>query len=1292
MALDWSRIDSDKKFQRLINHLFALECNSPGFIPSSPYIGADGGWDGRFAGLYPPENMKGLWAIESKWTTQSFNSAEAYLRTQVRSAIAKAKRNGVQHLRIATNAELRVDQVVNLASLGKGQVRTLAVWHREALSIRIERQPFLRMFFFEQAQSPKFVPTSQYMLEIESNLLIGNAQGIRMFDAYLAKAAEFIRSQTRHIFLVQANGGLGKSHLMRAIATDAHGVDPARQPWFMKQGLRSVEDAIREELMVDRQHLVLVDDADRRLEEAEAVVSAALSLNGCLKVILSFRSAGIFAVERIMYEARRRDVVDAVRILEWNSEDLIALLRHAAGKQSVEDEKNIVAAYRNPYIVAWVGQNIGGRKAKHITGVKERLIADTLQDAATCLENVGALNVRKLLVNIAAAVPFSTSQLPLIAAMAKSCGTESGKLDNAFPRLVESGVLRNVGGMIRFNPDMKGDFLLAEALAEAKDSDTEALLDTYLSTAGERVLINIEAAFRFGQSQIVRGKLADLVRTWVREADTTAIAERRKRLGYATHLSALVPQDCADLLAEYLRLEPAHTAVTKQLYPLPDDHLGTDSFGPVVIRLVRAVELRRDIVNIIEHLASKRIPGSYDTYNPEELIRRCVSPMWNKAPTILQTLGCIADWLSEPTTVRIKLLGEALKEVLGNSHRYEQSTASDFRVGSVAQPDTPGMRACRDLAMSLLSQMLDHSSADVRLAAVAVAASHGRCAMGPPVRGPLPLADKIAEERNLLVNHVGRMFLASSDFRLRNLLENTLLHWWGAKSSCATAAAKYLSRAERSDEYLVFRCFVSPNDAMADFDTLKRAAPHKDRWQWYVKQTVGKKHGQTPDDFAGVVQRLSRKYPTPESVLEYLQHLSNMIEPCNSWGRPPIVTCWVRRRPDLFRSLRATKDQWHRLPEKFQIEVDTSLATLDIRHLRAIAKEVTSLRKSISIRRVDTFLSILGRRPMPRKDVRRWLARLVDKGGAQVRNMVAFHANSIYQQDTNATNELALLEKIIRKERRFAAVAENVSFSLYGLKDRVCTASATVVDRLRRLLRLKLRGVETFDYYAQELAKFSCRNMAELCELFEQRLNESARRWKKSKSLGSYEVVPPVDAASIRDFVTDFSSFSIFMDWLVRLDPKTHSATGGEIAQVAQSLLGEEDGQRAETTQYLRRFIQGNLTQDKVEGALKAAHYLPLSEENAPVFLSLARAALECRKATEMASLFHVLTYPQDAWTSALGQDPPALVTRKEVFRKMAQNAGPDKLRSLLKDCAEALQLELERHRKGDEALLNPRA
>ena len=52
MILNWDKIDNDKLFQQLVNDLFALELGKPQFRPSSPYIGKDGQWDGRFDDPY----------------------------------------------------------------------------------------------------------------------------------------------------------------------------------------------------------------------------------------------------------------------------------------------------------------------------------------------------------------------------------------------------------------------------------------------------------------------------------------------------------------------------------------------------------------------------------------------------------------------------------------------------------------------------------------------------------------------------------------------------------------------------------------------------------------------------------------------------------------------------------------------------------------------------------------------------------------------------------------------------------------------------------------------------------------------------------------------------------------------------------------------------------------------------------------------------------------------------------------------------------------------------------------
>ena len=100
--LNWSKIDNEKKFQRLVNHLFFLECPSSfGFDPFSPYIGKDGGWDGRYEGLYPSEGLSGVYCIQSKWTKHNLNEAMPSLKKGVKEELEKAaERVGFDLMRI----------------------------------------------------------------------------------------------------------------------------------------------------------------------------------------------------------------------------------------------------------------------------------------------------------------------------------------------------------------------------------------------------------------------------------------------------------------------------------------------------------------------------------------------------------------------------------------------------------------------------------------------------------------------------------------------------------------------------------------------------------------------------------------------------------------------------------------------------------------------------------------------------------------------------------------------------------------------------------------------------------------------------------------------------------------------------------------------------------------------------------------------------------------------------------------------------------------------------------------
>ena len=169
--LDWNEIDNDKKLQRLVNDLFNFELGRPGYIPSSPYIGKDGGWDGRFTDSYL--GLRGVSCVQSKWTSHDFEKAYRSLREDVKRELIKAKRNKVNNLFIATNAELRVgteDHIGKLEQLNSDEVNNLFIYHREKLNLLIDRYPWLKHKYFRVPQHPLFAPYSNYLEESEQNL------------------------------------------------------------------------------------------------------------------------------------------------------------------------------------------------------------------------------------------------------------------------------------------------------------------------------------------------------------------------------------------------------------------------------------------------------------------------------------------------------------------------------------------------------------------------------------------------------------------------------------------------------------------------------------------------------------------------------------------------------------------------------------------------------------------------------------------------------------------------------------------------------------------------------------------------------------------------------------------------------------------------------------------------------------------------------------------------------------------------------------------------------------------
>jgi len=520
--IDWSKISDEKTFQRLVNHIFALECNSPGFIPSSPYIGADGGWDGYYNGLYPKEKKEGIYSIQSKWTTKNLKGAVKILKPQIRKELDKSYKNKVEYLRIATNAELKTEHILELENLNEKEVKNLKIWHRENLTMRIEKQPWLRCYFFGYPQHPLLVPCTEYFSEVEPYLASFPSIKTDDFEKYITNIKQFISSNNK-ILLIHSPGGYGKSHLLREIAENAYQIDSTRQTWLVNAGHREVIDAIQDEFFRKQKYLLIFDDVDRYTESIKPLLNFLRKGDADIKLILSLRSSGIYLLQRLLEETKCSEITEKIKIAEWKKEDLIKLLRATAGKSKVKDEESIATYYPNPYIIVWIGSQLKGKAISDISKLKEKFVGDINYEVRQCLKDVVDKEIEKFIFVLTCIIPFNIKDIELLNKIGNEFSLDFESLTKAISRLIEAGVLRKIGRTVRFNPDMKGDIYLQYKL---KDFDREFLKDfilKWISIYPENIFTNIGSASRYGESNIVKKILSEILDKWIEDVDKTSL-------------------------------------------------------------------------------------------------------------------------------------------------------------------------------------------------------------------------------------------------------------------------------------------------------------------------------------------------------------------------------------------------------------------------------------------------------------------------------------------------------------------------------------------------------------------------------------------------------------------------------------------------------------------------------------------------------------------------------------------------------------------------------------------------
>ncbi len=1125
--LDWTLIDNDRTFQRLINHLFALECNSPGFIPSSPYIGADGSWDGAYTGYF--DGLKGRFSIQAKWTKKSFNDAMPHLTRAIKEEIKKALNTGVDHLRIATNAELRKTQVDELEKLKVKELKSLFVWYRENLTLRIEKQAFIRYYFFGKPQFPAFVPANIYMDQFESKLLMSRIFGR---STELTEVKRALSPKDNGVIVLHSPGGHGKSHFLKVLSEKTNKAYKTKQVWFIRPCIRSLRDAFQDELVTGRNYVLFLDDADRYPEEVKTLISLVRSERN-IKVVLSSRSAGLSLLKYQLLH-QRYDAFTTHQLSTLPEAILVKILCKAAGRPSINKSHQIVAGLNfNPYLIVQYGRRLKGDIADdNLARVYDKLNYDLQLDTNQILGN--ELDKDKqiyLLAHLATIVPFQISDVTL-QKLSQLLDLSTRKIRGLLEKLISGKILRTTGDSVRFDPDMMGDLLLSFELGQ-KPSLAEDLIDIWFPLAPSRSIANIASTFPYGKIDSVPKVLEGLVNRWINQSREHGWHERTENLKNIRPASTLIPSKVINLIYAYLS-NPIREKNSSMSVTL-------DDYGPLIQSVGMHPDYQIEILELVRELAESDLDGHYDNYKTDNLMKNLVSPI-SKAPVLIEKVLnrllelCESQSLVE-TEARLAMI--AASEILASAHEFHELYKDKFTIGEKPLRSTPQVEKLRDIGLKIYKALIDKKdSPTFQILGLEIAESIGTSRMGQWDERRLPLGDRIARDRRTVLQILDRLPTECSNFEVLSKLEDLLFRWWAQKERGADRALKILPEITRPPEYRFFKRHTCPEFLIEDLPELLKEAPKKGIWNWWWDHHADARWNQDTSALVKLAQELCEIYRHSDEILKFLIDMSKLITPYNGHTYPPVIRYWVDKNPEPFVEL-SSGPRWDQVPIIFKGQISSGITKHREEHISEVEEEILSSLPDAKLERLHDFVSLLLEYSVPYSKVKRSFLKMAEYGSTAVRGSLIDNCYFLLR----GTQDKGSLFEIIHQATKLPLdqyFFPNLAFCLHA-SESWPRKDVELEKKLKRNLESIAAGFQKLKHYEIEILDFCLGgNIDSWLQFLENRFDIASGIRRGEKEGAHIEALPYDGIKSIKNWIKSYSDFSKVIDkvdeWDERVD------------------------------------------------------------------------------------------------------------------------------------------------------------
>ena len=803
---------------------------------------------------------------------------------------------------VATNAELSPSYIRQLISLKKKPIREIFIWDREALSQRINAQPWLKYQFFGNPQFPLFVPASDYFPELEPDLL----------KETLGRSSEIERTLNQtledhsKVVVLHGPGGFGKSHFLREVGRMVVSADTPWQPWFVRPGFRDPKTAIQDEIVSGRKYIFFLDNAEKHPDVLESLTAYVKSYSKTCRLVIGVRSAGLNVVNEILKRYNFYPT-PSIELPELTQEQQIKLLLNSGDGRPIEHPERIVKALSGiPYLIVNAGRQITKNQmdAAAMNDIRKRLAEDFIDECTLAVSNLATANeTRDLIIELSTIIPLNKKDEKAMATIASVLKIDRAKLGCMLARLEERKLLRVIGNAFRFRADMLGDLCLYDRTTSLDANDfVRRSLERWLETKPEKVITNLAAASGGDGEAAPRKIIQELVRQWTEDSNRTHIYEQQSRLKVLSPAFYLAPDHILDLISAYANSSPTLPEELNQLLDRAVP-LNMDDYGPLLVIIGELPGYAARVAPVALNLISKNLGGTYDNYRPTGLFSSLVDPLKHSSEDIKE----VVDYLYEASLQEeaspyfaTEAFLACAHELLAGSHEYTESYQDTLTFGQrVVRPIAPVLEY-RNFTLERLLKLLHHPQTGTRKRVVETLQQHG--SIHPSISRQVPLEERIAEERRLILASLANLLKTESDITVLSSIESLLINWWAMEREDEFIAGLLeIYDSRRSALYTAYRSYIAPDEVIEDFKAIKQKAPQKGKWNWWVDN--GTKERQV-EDFVPLARAILSTHPSPEKLVEFLDLLEHLIAPLNTWRDSPIIEAISILNRDFCKDLR----------------------------------------------------------------------------------------------------------------------------------------------------------------------------------------------------------------------------------------------------------------------------------------------------------------------------------------------------------------------------------------------------